>query len=113
MFDEMKAKRKQKYVCYIAIQNSNDFLQELCYCTHKWEVDLGQIVDIVMVNEAFVGGYTGHPMHLHGYHFRVIAQGKVISLFQISTAYINILFSACQKGSDYSFPMTGVKMAQS
>ena len=52
-------------------------LQELCMCTHLLEVDEGDLVDIVLTNEASEGGLFGHPIHFHGYDFRVIAEGKV------------------------------------
>ncbi len=46
-------------------------------CTHVLEVAEGDLVDMVLTNEASQGGLFGHPIHFHGYDFRVIAEGKV------------------------------------
>ncbi|XP_013415315.1 laccase-4-like [Lingula anatina] len=47
-----------------------------CECVHMLEVKLGQVVEIVMVDEGFAFN-ANHPMHLHGFAFRVVALRKI------------------------------------
>ncbi|XP_072039919.1 uncharacterized protein [Amphiura filiformis] len=48
----------------------------LCiWCTQRIKVDLGQVVELVLVGEDFSG--DDHPMNIHGYSFRVVAMGKL------------------------------------
>ena len=51
--------------------------KEFCECTHRLKVKLGEVVELVLVDE---GNTTesNHPMHLHGHTFRVVAMEKVI-----------------------------------
>ena len=55
-----------------------------CWCSHKVVVAHDEVVDLVMSNiesrehkpsGAHAGHTAGHPMHLHGYRFALIAQG--------------------------------------
>lgn len=38
---------------------------------------LNAVVELVIVDEGFGSSITSHPMHLHGYIFRVVAMGKL------------------------------------
>lgn len=50
--------------------------KELCECTHRVKIKLGEVVEMVLVDE---GKHmdNNHPMHMHGYNFRVVAMEKV------------------------------------
>ncbi|XP_039257030.2 uncharacterized protein LOC120333742 [Styela clava] len=52
--------------------------EEFCSCTHVIDVGIGNLVELVIYDE---GGFpfvdVGHPMHLHGQHFKVVAMKKV------------------------------------
>ncbi|PIK55769.1 hypothetical protein BSL78_07329 [Apostichopus japonicus] len=49
---------------------------EYCECTHVITADLGEIVELVVIDEGVTFG-ASHPMHLHGYSFRVVAMEKL------------------------------------
>ncbi|XP_038052309.1 laccase-like [Patiria miniata] len=49
--------------------------EQFCECTHVLEVDLGQVVELVLVDEGLFE--NNHPMHIHGYNFHVLARGKI------------------------------------
>ncbi|XP_072045967.1 uncharacterized protein [Amphiura filiformis] len=53
----------------------DDCINQYCTCTQMIKVDLGQVVEIVLVGEDFFG--AEHPMHIHGYSFRVVAVAKL------------------------------------
>ncbi|CAG9860191.1 unnamed protein product [Phyllotreta striolata] len=56
-----------------------------CQCVHGIKIPLGAVVELIFVDE----GYTydgGHPIHLHGYAFRVISMerlGSSVSVEQV------------------------------
>lgn len=49
---------------------------EYCECVHVEKVGLGDVVEFVLVDEGKTFD-ANHPMHLHGYSYRVVAMGKV------------------------------------
>lgn len=49
---------------------------EFCACPHVEAIKLGDMVEMIMVDEGQLRN-SAHPMHLHGYHFRVVANGKL------------------------------------
>ncbi|KAL8596343.1 hypothetical protein ACOMHN_067034 [Nucella lapillus] len=49
---------------------------EYCECTHRLKVALGDVVEIIIVDEG-VTFNANHPMHMHGYKYRVIGMDKV------------------------------------
>lgn len=53
-----------------------DCSSEYCECVHVEKVGLGDVVEFVMVDEGKTFD-ANHPMHLHGYSYRVVAMGKV------------------------------------
>ncbi|XP_022095251.1 laccase-like [Acanthaster planci] len=55
---------------------------EYCECTHVLEVELGQVVELVIVNEA-QRNFNAHPMHLHGNRFQVLAADKVANVTSV------------------------------
>lgn len=60
-------------------------VQDYCACTHVLRVDLGSVVEVILVDEGFAYD-ANHPFHLHGYQFRVIAMqriGKNVTVDQI------------------------------
>ncbi|XP_050391228.2 uncharacterized protein LOC126810253 isoform X2 [Patella vulgata] len=50
--------------------------EEFCQCIHRLKVDLGDTVEIVLIDEG-VTFNANHPTHLHGHPFRVIAMDKL------------------------------------
>nr|UYS93176.1 multicopper oxidase 2 [Henosepilachna vigintioctopunctata] len=48
---------------------------EPCMCTHKIEIPLNAVVEIVLVDEVQQANLS-HPFHLHGYTFSVIGIGR-------------------------------------
>ncbi|XP_015120774.1 L-ascorbate oxidase-like [Diachasma alloeum] len=53
-----------------------DCKNKYCACTHVLQVDLGSVVELVLVDEG-VRLNVNHPFHLHGTAFRVIAMGQI------------------------------------
>ncbi|XP_070537860.1 uncharacterized protein [Ptychodera flava] len=49
---------------------------EFCSCTYVHEVGLGQVVELVVIDEG-VTFNSNHPMHIHGHSFRVVAMEKL------------------------------------
>ncbi|XP_041470356.1 laccase-like [Lytechinus variegatus] len=48
---------------------------EFCACTQYIDVDLGQRLEIVLIDEGLSPYKVEHPFHLHGHPFRILAQG--------------------------------------
>lgn len=46
-----------------------------CQCTHKIDIPLNAIVEIVLIDEVQQPNIS-HPFHLHGYAFHVIGMGR-------------------------------------
>lgn len=46
-----------------------------CMCTHKVDIPLNAIVEVVLVDEVQQDNLS-HPFHLHGYSFNVIGMGR-------------------------------------
>ncbi|XP_059169959.1 uncharacterized protein LOC131951634 [Physella acuta] len=65
--------------CNATTLQGQDCTHQLCACVHVVSVATGQLVEMVFVNEG-MGELTGvHPVHLHGYSFRVVAMGLINS----------------------------------
>lgn len=47
-----------------------------CQCIHKLTVKKNDLVEMVVLSESPGSGFT-HPVHLHGYIFRVVAYDRV------------------------------------
>lgn len=61
--------------------------QEYCECVHRLKVSLGDVVELVIVDEG-VPWNANHPTHLHGHSFRVVAMdrlGDQTSLHKVKT----------------------------
>ncbi|XP_071491136.1 uncharacterized protein [Diadema antillarum] len=60
--------------------------EEYCECTHVITVQLGQTVELVLIDEG-VTFNSGHPFHMHGYSFQVVGleklNGSGVSLEQV------------------------------
>lgn len=57
------------------------------YKTKKFQVPLGSIVELVIIDEGLAYD-ANHPIHMHGYKFRVVAMEKVgenVTVQQIKT----------------------------
>lgn len=46
-----------------------------CMCTHKVDIPLNAIVEVVLVDEVQQDNLS-HPFHLHGYSFNVVGMGR-------------------------------------
>lgn len=46
-----------------------------CMCTHKVDIPMNAIVEVVLVDEVQQDNLS-HPFHLHGYSFNVIGMGR-------------------------------------
>ncbi|XP_072045772.1 hephaestin-like protein [Amphiura filiformis] len=57
------------------LATKDECIEQYCACTQIIKVDLGQVVELVLVGEDFSG--ADHPMSIHGYSFRVVAMGKL------------------------------------
>ncbi|XP_047106717.1 laccase-5-like [Schistocerca piceifrons] len=51
---------------------SSDCYDEFCNCPYVIEFDLGDLVEIVLVDTSVIRDQD-HPFHMHGYHFHVVA----------------------------------------
>ena len=57
---------------------------ETCFCTNVFRVELGDVVELIVVNEANKLGDGAHPIHLHGYTFRLVGMGIVSTFCHIN-----------------------------
>lgn len=49
--------------------------EDWCECPHVLEVDLGDVVEIFLIDEGYAFDVS-HPFHLHGYSFNVVAMER-------------------------------------
>ena len=49
--------------------------QDFCRCTHILKVDLGDVVEIILIDEGHPYDVS-HPFHLHGHSFYVVAMER-------------------------------------
>ncbi|XP_052228206.1 uncharacterized protein LOC127842632 [Dreissena polymorpha] len=64
---------------------STNCSEEFCECVHRIQVDLGDTVELVVIDEG-VPFNANHPMHLHGHAFHVVGMdrlGENTSLSQV------------------------------
>ncbi|GFO06483.1 multicopper oxidase [Plakobranchus ocellatus] len=54
-----------------------DCAEDLCECVHFYHVNLGDVVELILVDQGHIWDTANHPTHLHGHGFRVIAMDKV------------------------------------
>ena len=50
--------------------------EEFCECTHVLKVDLNDVVEFIIIDEGKIWD-ANHPMHLHGYSYRVVGMDRV------------------------------------
>ncbi|KAJ8956580.1 hypothetical protein NQ314_006707 [Rhamnusium bicolor] len=50
--------------------------ENYCECPHGIKVPLNSVVELIMVDEGFAYD-ANHPLHLHGYSFRVVAMERM------------------------------------
>jgi FtsP/CotA-like multicopper oxidase with cupredoxin domain len=55
----------------VALNPDNCDENGLCSCTHMLVVNLGEVIELVLVDQSLVE--ESHPFHLHGYKFYVVA----------------------------------------
>ncbi|RUS74255.1 hypothetical protein EGW08_017993, partial [Elysia chlorotica] len=41
----------------------------LCECVHRYTISLGQVVELVLVDQGHIWNTANHPTHMHGYGF--------------------------------------------
>ena len=52
--------------------------QQWCECIFVLEVELGEVVELVLIDEG-VPYDVSHPFHIHGYNFFVVAMERNVS----------------------------------
>ncbi|KAH9491785.1 hypothetical protein Btru_029498 [Bulinus truncatus] len=50
--------------------------KEWCACVHKYDLNLGDLVELVILDEG-KPSHAYHPIHLHGHRFRVLAMDRL------------------------------------
>lgn len=50
--------------------------KQFCECSHRLKVALNDVVELIIIDEGLLFN-ANHPMHLHGYKFRVIGMDRV------------------------------------
>ncbi|KAJ8303182.1 hypothetical protein KUTeg_019578 [Tegillarca granosa] len=80
-------KHVEKYFCN-EDELKEDCTKELCECTHRVKVNIGEVIELILVDE---GKHlnNNHPMHLHGHNFRVVAMEKLNE--SVSVEYVKML----------------------
>ncbi|CAG9772969.1 unnamed protein product [Ceutorhynchus assimilis] len=53
-----------------------DCADTYCECPHAYQIPLNAVVELIIIDEGFTYD-ANHPLHLHGYAFRVVAMEKV------------------------------------
>ncbi|ESO97324.1 hypothetical protein LOTGIDRAFT_114905, partial [Lottia gigantea] len=56
-----------------SLTESDKCLEDLCICTHMIRFPLNKVVELIVVNQGSMFPGAHHPMHLHGYSFRIMA----------------------------------------
>ncbi|KAK6192790.1 hypothetical protein SNE40_004203 [Patella caerulea] len=59
-----------------SLVDSDRCLEDLCTCTHRIKFKLGEVIEIIMINQGSMFTIADHPMHLHGYSFRILGIEK-------------------------------------
>ena len=49
--------------------------KDFCQCTHLLQVELGDVVEIVLIDEGYAYD-VAHPFHLHGFAFYIVAMER-------------------------------------
>ncbi|CAG9818287.1 unnamed protein product [Phaedon cochleariae] len=62
--------------CNKETMNKTDCMDLHCQCHHGIHIPLNAIVELIFVDEGFAYD-ANHPMHLHGYNFRVVAMERM------------------------------------
>ena len=57
-------------------QTCPNYLTEYCACLYTLELNVNDVVEFVMTDEAFTY-QSNHPMHLHGHSFAVVGMGRL------------------------------------
>ncbi|XP_049856842.1 uncharacterized protein LOC126336824 [Schistocerca gregaria] len=92
---------------------SSECDDEFCNCPYVIEFDLGDLVEIVLVDP---GTNQDHPFHMHGYHFHVVAmdlleQEETVSLVRVKEMNENGAINKTLEGAPLkdtiSVPMRG------
>ncbi|KAK3775407.1 hypothetical protein RRG08_013252 [Elysia crispata] len=65
---------KSQYCNEFTVQT--DCSKEWCSCTHKVDVSLGDLVELVVIDQG-LPWENSHPIHIHGFKFRAVAMGKM------------------------------------
>lgn len=63
-------------VCHTLFVQDPPCEGDFCSCTYVLEVDLGDTVELVLVDEGTLGA-SNHPFHIHGNNFHVVAMGRL------------------------------------
>ena len=53
------------------------FFPQFTPCVHLLKIKHKSTVELVLFDQGNLGTESGHPMHLHGHSFAVVAQGRL------------------------------------
>nr|KAG5700323.1 hypothetical protein BaRGS_002669 [Batillaria attramentaria] len=75
---------EESWFCNRSTINHTLCQEDLCLCIHRLHVNTGQMVELVVADifESDEVG-AGHPMHLHGYSFHVLAMERYDGPFSL------------------------------
>ena len=66
----------QEMFCNHLTVGSRNCSVEFCECTYRLHVDLGDVVEFILIDEGVMFN-ANHPFHLHGYSFYVLGMDRV------------------------------------
>ncbi|CAG9772968.1 unnamed protein product [Ceutorhynchus assimilis] len=62
--------------CNETTVQDKDCVNNYCECPYVYQIPLDAVVELVIIDEGFAYN-ANHPLHLHGYAFRVVAMEKI------------------------------------
>nr|XP_045624168.1 oxidoreductase OpS5-like [Procambarus clarkii] len=66
----------QEQICNVDVPPpGKNCAQDYCGCLHMYEIPLGSLVELVLIDEG-QNGDDSHPVHLHGEYFYVLGQDR-------------------------------------
>nr|CAD7439513.1 unnamed protein product [Timema bartmani] len=65
-----------------------------CACPHIESIDMGLVVDLIVVNNEETNVVNNHPMHLHGHSFFVLLLGRFHEKFVFNEKTITYMYAS-------------------
>lgn len=87
--------------------------KEFCSCVHRVQVELGDVVELIMLDRGKYWNISNHPMHIHGQFLYVLAIGQV-RIVGYSAQYIYLhehacMIIVCRGNFTYWIGITGIE----